>query len=376
MSIQISMGPRERKSPFYDRTIAEGVTHMTIYNQMYMPVSYGNIDKEYKRLIEGVSMWDVGAQRQVEITGPDAEPLVRYLTPRDLGDSPLGRGKYAPITDHNGRLLNDPVLLRLEKQKFWFSIADSDMLLWVRAIANERGFDVVVYEPDVSPLAVQGPKSPEVISGLFGDWVRRLGKFQFKETELEGIPLVVARSGWSKQDGYELYLCDKTRGKALWDLVKEAGQAYDIGPGTPNYIERLESGLLSFGADTIPESSPFEVGLDKYINLEREDEFIGKKALKRIKREGPPRKLVGVLFGGEPVTFNEHAWVSRVDGQISGTIRAVCYSPRLKSNIGLALLDEKFSKIGTNLEFKGDGLSFSGQVTEIPFVRPDAPIPS
>ena len=375
MVLQISMGPRERKSPYFDRTITDGVTHMTIYNQMYMPVSYGDIVAEYSRLLEGVAMWDVAAQRQVEVQGPDAERLVRYLTPRDLGDCSIGRGKYAPICDHNGRLLNDPVLLRLEQNKFWFSIADSDMLLWVRAIANEGGFDITAYEPDVSPLAIQGPKACNVVAEMFGDWVMNFKTFWFKQTELEGIPLVVARSGWSKQDGYELYLCDHTRGKALWDIVKEAGAPYGIGPGTPNYIERLESGLLSYGADTLPDSSPYEVGLGKFIDIGRDDEFIGKQALKRIAKDGPPRKLVGVVFDGEPVTFNEHAWVVRVDGQISGTIRSVCHSPRLQSNIGLALLETQHSEIGTSLEFKGEGRSFKGKISALPLVQPHTPIP-
>lgn len=376
MPYEIAMGPRERKSPFFDRAVADGATHMTIYNQMYMPVSYGDEQAEYNRLLEGVAMWDVAAQRQVEITGPDAERLVRYMTPRELKDCPIGKGKYLPLCDHDGRLLNDPVMLRLEAHKFWLSIADSDILLWARAIAMEGRFDVVIREPDVSPLAIQGPKAVDVVAELFGDWVRELKYFWFKETELDGIPLVVARSGWSKQGGYELYLCDGTRGLALWDKVKEAGAPYDIGPGAPNYIERLESGLLSFGADTHPDSSPFEVGLEKMVDLNREDDFIGKQALTRIAEEGPARKLVGIVFGGDPVTFNEHPWVARVDGHIAGTIRSVCYSIRRQSNIGVALLETRFSELGTKLEFKGEGRSFKGEVVPRPLVEPGTPIPA
>ena len=376
MPYQIAMGPRERKSPYFNRTVAAGVTHMTIYNQMYMPVSYGDTVAEYNRLLEGVAMWDVAAQRQVEIVGPDAERFVRYLTPRDLKEIIVGRGKYVPICDHAGRLLNDPVLLRLEENKFWFSIADSDMLLWVRAIANERGYEVAVHEPDVSPLAIQGPRAVDVVADIFGDWVRELKHFWFKQTEIEGIPLVVARSGWSKQDGYELYLCDGTRGGALWDLVKEAGAPFDIGPGAPNYIERVESGLLSFSADTLVDSSPFEFGFERMIDVDREDEFIGKQALSRIAEEGPERKLVGIIFNGDPVTFNEHPWVARVDGNIAGTVRAVCHSPRRQSNIGLALLDTQYTDIGTKLEFKGGGRAFKGRVVPQPLVQPDTPIPT
>jgi len=370
MPYQIAMGPRERKSPFFDRTVSDGATHMTIYNQMFMPVSYGNALAEYNKLIKGVSMWDVAAQRQVEIKGPDAEKLIRYITPRNLKDCPIGKGKYTPICDHDGRLLNDPVVLRLEEQKFWLSISDSDILLWVRAIAKEGKYNVEVSEPDVSPLAIQGPKAVEVVAELFGDWIRDLKHFWFKETELDGIPLVVARSGWSKQGGYELYLCDGTRGLTLWDKVKEAGKPFDIGPGAPNYIERLESGLLSYGADTHPDSTPFEVGMDKWVNLDRKDDFIGKQALIRHFKDGPKRKLVGVIFDGDPVTFNEHPWVARVDGTIAGTIRSVCHSPRRKSNIGFALLETKYAEIGTKLEFKGEGRSFKGEVVPQPLVGP------
>ena len=370
MPYQIAMGPRERKSPFFERTVLDGATHMTIYNQMFMPVSYGNALAEYNRLMEGVSMWDVAAQRQVQIEGPDAERLVRYITPRNLKDCPVGKGNYVPICDHEGRLLNDPVVLRLEEQKFWLSISDSDILLWVRAIAKEGKYNVVVSEPDVSPLAIQGPKAVDVVADLFGDWIRDLEYFWFKETELDGIPLVVARSGWSKQGGYELYLCDGTRGPTLWDKIKEAGKPYEIGPGAPNYIERLESGLLSFGADTHPDSTPFEVGMGKFVDLDREDEFIGKQALTRLSMDGPKRKLVGVIFDGDPVTFNEHPWVARVNGTIAGTIRSVCHSPRRKSNIGFALLETQYSEIGTKLEFKGEGRSFKGEVVEQPLVGP------
>ena len=370
MSYQIAMGPRERKSPFFDRTVTDGATAMTIYNQMFMPVSYGNALAEYNRLMEGVSMWDVAAQRQVQIEGQDAERLVRYITPRDLKNCPVGKGNYVPICDHEGRLLNDPVVLRLEEQKFWLSISDSDILLWVRAIAKEGKYNVVVSEPDVSPLAIQGPKAVDVVADLFGDWIRDLKYFWFKETELDGIPLVVARSGWSKQGGYELYLCDGTRGPTLWDKIKEAGKPYEIGPGAPNYIERLESGLLSFGADTHPDSTPFEVGMGKFVDLDREDEFIGKQALTRLSKDGPKRKLVGVIFDGDPVTFNEHPWVARVNGTIAGTIRSVCHSPRRKSNIGFALLETQYSGIGTKLEFKGEGRSFKGEVVAQPLVGP------
>jgi aminomethyltransferase len=375
MAFNIAIGPRERKSPFYDCTVEDGVTHFTVYNHMYMPVSYGDPEAEYRRLIQGVTMWDVGAERQVEITGPDAERLVRYLTPRDLKDLPIGKGYYVPICDHDGNLINDPVLLRLEDQRFWLSIADTDVLLWVRGVAFEGGFDVETCEPDVSPLAVQGRKARDVIIFLFGEWVTELKNFWFRETELDGIPLVLQRSGWSKQGGYELYLRDSERGTELWNKVKAAGQPFGIGPGAPNYIERLESSLLSIGADTLWDSDPFEAGLDKMLDLDRDDDFIGKAALRALAKSGSRRKLVAVIFDGDPIEPNEHPWPILIDGTRVGSVRSAGYSPRRKSNVGFALVDRAHRDEGNMFEVRNGQHSFSGEIVTFPIVEPGTPLP-
>ena len=376
MPFQIALGPRERKSPFFDSTVADGVTHFTIYNHMYMPVSYGDHDAEYRRLLEKVAMWDVAVERQVQISGVDAERLVRYLTPRDLKDCPVGRGMYVPLCDHDGRLINDPVMLRLAEDKFWLSIANSDVLLWVRAVAAEGNFDVSVIEPDVSPLAIQGPNAEAVVVDLLGEWVRELKYFHFRETMLDNIPLIAGRSGWSKQGGFEFYLRDGSKGAELWDRVKEIGAPYGIGPGAPNPIERLESGLLSYRVDTLPDSDPFEVGLNKMISLDRTDKFIGKTALRRKAEQGLTRKLVGIVINGEPLVPNEHPWPTNVDGKPVGSVRAACYSPRRRENIGIALLSVLYSGLGIKLEIESDsGLKF-GEIVPLPLVPPGTPIPN
>ena len=375
MAFNIAIGPRERKSPFYDCTVEDGVTHFTVYNHMYMPVSYGDPEAEYRRLIQGVTMWDVAAERQVEITGPDAERLIRYLTPRDLKDLPIGKGYYVPLCDHQGNLINDPVLLRIEDQRFWLSIADTDVLLWVRGVAFEGGFDVTTYEPDVSPLAVQGPKARDVIISLFGEWITELQNFWFRETELDGVPVVLQRSGWSKQGGYELYLCDSERGTDLWNKVKAAGQPFGIGPGAPNYIERLESSLLSIGADTLWDSDPFEAGLDKMLDLDRDDDFIGKAALRTLAKSGSRRKLVAVVFDGDPVEPNEHPWPIIIDGNRVGSIRSAGYSPRRKSNIGFALVDRAYRDEGKIFEVRNGQHSYSGEIVTFPIVEPGTQLP-
>ena len=216
---QISPSPRVRRSPFYDGTVADGVVSFSTYNHMLMPTGYGDPMAEYDRLINGVAMWDVAVERQVELNGPDAAKLAQALAPRIIADQPVGMGWYVPICDHRGVVMNDPILLKLSETRFWLSIADSDMLFWARAVAGERGYDVEVFEPDVSPLAIQGPKAMDVAADLFGEDIRTLKYFEFREASPNGIPMMVARSGWSKQGGFELYLMDGSKGTMLWNMV-------------------------------------------------------------------------------------------------------------------------------------------------------------
>lgn len=369
---QLSLGARVRKSPFFDRAVAAGAASFTVYNHTYMPTGYGDPFGEYWRLIEGVSMWDVGCERQVEISGPDAEKLVRYLTPRDLGTIQRGQGRYVPICNRAGTLINDPVLLPLEDGRFWFSIADSDMLLWVQGIALAGGYDVSVREPDVSPLAIQGPKAMEVAEALFGGWVRELKYFAFCEAHLDGIPLVVARSGWSKQGGVELYLCDGAKGGALWDLVAEAGKHFGIAPGCPNGIERIESGLISLGTDTDETANPFELGLGKYVSLDREDDFAGKAALGEVANQGVRRRFVGFHISGKKLeSGSQHRWKLLHKDQYSGFISAATYSPRVKSgaggNIGVGLIDVELAEEGQRLFTESEAGTRDVTVTALPF---------
>ena len=370
--VQLSLGARVRKSPFFEATIRHGVTHFSTYNHVYMPTSYGDPAAEYDRLLNGVSMWDVSCERQVELLGRDAAALAQYLCPRDLSRCQIGQGIYAPLCDHAGRLINDPVLLKLNEEQFWLSIADSDIVLWARAIAAERNLDVKVSEPDVSPLAVQGPKAEDLIAGLFGEWVRSLRYFWFRETELDGIPVVVARSGWSKQGGFELYLRDGTLGQALWDKVWQAGESYGIGPGTPNYIERVESALVSYGADTDAETTPLELGLERFLDLDIEADFVGKQALKEMLAQGGPKRLFRGLFLDSPTPLPgvEHKCEVSVDGVNAGYISVNTWSPRLDRNIGLAMLARPLSATGQTVVAHLPGGDISATVTDLPFCAP------
>jgi aminomethyltransferase len=364
----ITPSARLRPSPYYEATLAAGVTAFTTYNHMLMPTSFGHPEEEYWRLLQGVSQWDVACERQVQLKGRDAGRLAQILSPRDLTRCTIGQGKYVPLCNHAGILINDPILLKLDDDRYWFSIADSNIWFWARAIAAERGLDVEVSEPDVSPLAVQGPKAEDVVASIFGDWVRELKYFWFRETALQGIPVAVARSGWSKQGGFELYLMDGTQGTKLWNIVREAGKHWDIGPGNPNFCERVESGLLSYGGDTDESTNPFEVRLARYVDLNVPDDVVGIQSLRRMHAAGPRRHQLGlVLEGDEPTALGFHWHAIRKNGKQVGNLTNCVWSYRLKKNIGFALLSTECSA-GDTVEVVKEGRALAGKLTQLPFL--------
>ncbi len=367
MSFQIAIGCNVRKSPYFDATVADGVASFSVYNHMFVPAHFGDPEGEYRALLDSVVMWDVACERQVQLAGPGAEQLMRYLTPRDITGTAIGQGKYVPICDYDGNLINDPVLQKLSDDCFWLSIADSDILLWAGAIAAERGLDVRVTEPDASPLGVQGPRADDVVADLFGDWVRELKYFWFRETELEDVPILLARSGWSKQGGFELYLRDAQRGTELYNRVKEAGTSYGIVPGAPSDVERVESGLVSYGSDARYGVNPFEAGLGDFVDLDRDDDFVGKAALQRITDEGVRRRRVGFFIGGDRIS-GISAWHDVYLGQdVVGTVTEAVYSPRLDKNIAVGMLASEIADDEQRLEADfGDGRR-SASVAPLPF---------
>ena len=400
--MKLMSSPRIRTTPFHESVIAAGVTDVTVYNKMLLPTSYGDPEAEYRRLTEGVALWDVAAERQVQIMGPDADRCVQYLTARDLSKMKHGQGKYVAMCDHQGRILNDPVLLKLS-DRYWFSLSDSDMLLWVRSVVAERGFDVTVEEPDVSPLAIQGPKAEAVVVDLFGGFASDLKFFWFVETELDGIPLVLCRSGWSKQGGFELFLRDGTRGDELWSRVMAAGARYGIGPGAPNNIERVESGLLSWGGDTTPDSNPFEAGMARYVDTDIEADYIGKAALARVAAEGPARLLVGLVITSEPGQAEDWPMDARapvfslnpeanpdgdglgtggpdiggtqfsdrqIGGRQIGTMSTVVRSPRLQQTLAIAQIETDVVTRGETVVVGSPDGWRTATIHQLPFIRP------
>ena len=340
----IPFGARVRKSPFFDSTRKDGAKAFSVYNHMYLPTAYAGTESEYHSLVNDVTMWDVSAERQIEINGPDAYEFVRLLTPRNLEKCEIGRCLYVILTDHNGGTINDSVLLRLKPDQFWLSPGDGDVLLWIQGVAINSGLDVNIFEPDVSPLGICGPKAPALISKLFDGEHDDLRFYRARETSLAGIPMVIARTGWSGEISYELYLRDGKRGNALWAMVREAGQEFNIAPAAPNTIRSIEGGMLSYVSDITRDDCPYTIGLDRLVDVDQDIDFIGKEALKKIKENGPARKLVGIEIAGEPITAApEQPWPIFSHDEQVGYVSRCIFSPRLGKNIGFANVPSELS---------------------------------
>jgi len=321
---------------------------------MLLPTNYGLGLAEYECLKNNVCLWDVAAERQIELCGPDALKLIEMMTPRPMADMKVGQCRYAIITDQEGMVINDPVVLKIEEDKFWLSLADSDLILWAKALAVGFSLDVHVVEAEVSPCAVQGPKSVELLTELFGEWIGELKFFDFRKTELNGMPMILARSGWSPERGYELYLQDESRGDELWECLMAAGQKYSIKPGVPHQTRRIEGGMLSFGADMTYSHNALELGLpSKWTSPNVEKDFIGKQALQRILESGgPKRKVMGIqLKGNDPVgAVMIRAWeVDAGESSDIGKVTSLAFSPTLNANIGIATVPIEFAVPGTEV---------------------------
>ncbi|WP_136440507.1 glycine cleavage T C-terminal barrel domain-containing protein [Pacificoceanicola onchidii] len=365
---QVFPNARLKPSPFYDICVEEGMTSASLYNSMIMPSSFGDREAEYWRLIEGVSQWDVGVQRQVQLKGPDAARLAQRLAMRDLSTCAIGQGKYVALCNAKGTILNDPIIMKLADDLYWMSIADSDMWLWSETIAMSAGYDVEVSHPDVSPMALQGPKAEDVVAHVLGDWVRDLKYFWFRETEIAGIPVVVQRSGYSKQGGFEIYLCDGTKGSQLWRIFKEAGQPWGIGPGSPQTPERTESGLLSIGSDTDAFTNPFEVRMARFTDLTVPEDTIGLEALQRVRETGPARQQLGLVLEGDTPAPLGFAWEGiTLDGDKIGDMTNCIWSPRMKANIGFALISSQIA-VGTTVTIQRPSGPCDAKLVTLPFL--------
>ena len=315
-------GTQIRKSPYFDATVRWGATGFSVYNHMYIPRDFGSPEQNFWNLINDAILCDVAVERQVEITGPDAYQFIQLLTPRDLSKLAIGQCKYVLIVNHEGGIINDPVLLRLDENHFWLSLADSDVLLWAQGVAVNSGLDVHINEPDVSPLQLQGPKSGMIMTKLFGDSIQDLKYYWLRELDLDGIPLVVSRTGWSSELGYEIYLRDGSKGTELWEKIMEAGKEFNLKPGHTSSIRRIEGAMLSYHADADIKTNPFELGLDRLVNLDSDISFIGKESLRAIQQKGINRIQVGLELDCNQLKGpNTLHWPVKVDGRVIGKLR-------------------------------------------------------
>ena len=370
-------GTQIRKSPYFDSTVKWGATGFSVYNHMYIPRDFGSPEQNFWNLIQTAILCDVAVERQVEITGPDAYKFTQLLTPRDLSKLAIGQCKYVLITNNEGGILNDPVLLRLAENHFWLSLADSDVLLWAQGVAVNSGLNVQIKEPDVSPLQLQGPNSGDIMVKLFGEDIRELKYYWLREYDLDGIPLIVSRTGWSSELGYEIYLRDGSKGNELYEKIMEAGKTHGLHPGHTSSIRRIEGGMLSYHADADINTNPFELGLDRLVNLESEINFVGKDALKKIKQDGIKRKQVGIEIDCEPLKGpNTTFWELQKNSKKIGKVTSAVYSPRLKKNIALAMVEIQQTELGNKFEVISNEGKFNCTVVEKPFYDPKKKIAS
>jgi glycine cleavage system aminomethyltransferase T len=370
-------GTQIRKSPYFNSTIKWGAAGFSVYNHMYIPRDFGSPVQNFWNLVNEAILCDVAVERQVEITGPDASKFIQLLTPRDLSKLSVGQCKYVLIVNDEGGILNDPVLLKISENHFWLSLADSDILLWAQGIAINSGLKVKIIEPDVSPLQLQGPNSGKIMEALFGQSINDLKYYWLRELDLNGIPLIVSRTGWSSELGYELYLRDGSKGDELWEKIMSAGKKFGLKPGHTSSIRRIEGGMLSYHADADINTNPYELGLSRLVNLDIEANFIGKEALKKINADGIKRKQVGVILNCEPLDGpNTTFWKITKDNKRIGKITSAVYSPRLKKNIALAMVTIDKSEVGTEFDVEILSKKVKAIVVEKPFYDPKKKIAS
>ena len=348
--VDFGFGTQIRKSPFFEATVRWGAKSFSVYNHMYIPRDFGDPERNFWNLVNEAILCDVAVERQVQISGPDASKFVQMMSPRDLSSMKVGQCKYVILTNQKGGILNDPVLLKLDDDRYWFSLADSDVLFWAQGLAHHSGLDVDIVEPDVSPLQLQGPKSRIIMSELFDEDFSDLKYYWFKKTKLGDIDLIVSRTGWSSELGYELFLLNHKQGDELYERIMKKGKSLGLHPGHTSTIRRIEGAMLSYHADMDIHTNPFECGLDRLIELDKKFDFVGKEALQRIKKEGLSRLQVGLILEGTPLPQpNMRFWELSHDGVNVGKVTSAVYSPRLKKNIALAMVSRSFTKIGTEL---------------------------
>ncbi len=361
------LNPRIKKSPFFEKAVEYGATEFHPYNGMWMPVGYDSPVNEYWNVLERASLWDVGVQKCVEIAGPDAEAFMQLLTPRDITTIEPGRCAYVFLTNQDGGVLNDPVMLRIAEDRFWLSTADSDMYLWAKGVSAFAGHEVEITTPHVYPMQLQGPRSAEIMVDVFGEEILDLRYYRWMRSSVDGIDVVISRTGYSSELGYEVYLLGEARGGELWEILMTAGKPYGISPGSPNRIRRIEGGVLDYASDITPDENPLELGLDRLIAWDTD--FLGKAALEKVRDEGVRRRLIGLFLDGPALQKNnEHRWPVTSAGTKVGVVTNAVHSPRLDRNIAFAMIDVPFDANDTVLTVETVEGARSADRTTLPFI--------
>lgn len=375
----VQRGARNRRTPYYEATQRYGPTGFTVYNHMYFPIRFDSFEAEFETLLNDVTLWDVSVERCLEISGPDGLRFAQLLTPRDLSTCAVGQAKYVLICDADGGIINDPVLTRMDENTFWFALASSDALLFARGLRNAYpDLDVTIQEADVAPLQVQGPKSKDLMVSLLGEQILDLRYYFWTEAKIAGVPVVVTRTGWTSEIGYEVYTTDTSRGNEVYEAIMEAGAAFGIKPTGPSDIRRIEGAIFNWGADMTYENNAFQMGLQRLVDLDSltDDASLSIGAYRRIRSEGVAERINGVTFDGAPFpALNAVKWPATLDGASVGKVTSAIYSPRLSLNIGYCWLPSELSVEGRIVSVETEWGTRSATVTSMPFVDPSKQIP-
>lgn len=375
---QVQRGARNRRTPYFEATQKYDPKAFTVYNHMYFPIRYDTFEAEFDALLNDVTLWDVSVERCLEVSGPDGFAFAQLLTPRDLSKCAVGQAKYVLICDRDGGIINDPVLTRMDESTFWFALASSDALLFARGLKNAYpDLDVTIREADVAPIQVQGPKSKDLMKDLVGEDILDLKYYWWRRADIAGIPVIITRTGWTSEVGYEIYLTDTSRGVDLWEHLMKAGEHYNVRPTGPSDIRRIEGGIFNWGADMTYEDNPLEMGLERLVDWDLPDEAsISLEALRRIRERGVSRRINGVELDGEPFpALNDVKWPVRAAGEKIGKVTSAIYSPRLSKNIGYAWLPVERSAMGTRVTVETEWGERTATVVPMPFVDPEKKIP-
>jgi len=374
----VQRGARNRRTPYYEATQRYGPKGFTVYNHMYFPIRFDTFENEFESLLNDVTLWDVAVERCLEIGGPDGFTFAQLLTPRDLSKCAVGQAKYVLVVDRDGGIVNDPVLTRMDENTFWFALASSDALLFARGLRNAYpNLDVTIREADVAPLQVQGPKSKDLMVKLLGEGILELKYYFWTNAEIAGVPVVVTRTGWTSEIGYEVYTTDTSRGIDVYEALMKAGEEFNIKPTGPSDIRRIEGAIFNWGADMTYENNPMELGLERLVDWDLSDgDVISLEALRRIKEEGVARRINGVEFDGDAFpALNNVKWPASSDGAVVGRVTSAIYSPRLERNIGYCWLPTELSAVGAAVSVETEWGERTATVVEMPFVDPSKQIP-